>query len=177
MNKNTRKLVITALLVAVGLLLPFLTGQIPPIGSALSPLHIPVLLCGFVCGGFWGALCGFILPLLRSLLFTMPPMYPAAIAMAFEMATYGLVTGLMYKRTPKGIAGTLISLITAMLCGRVVWGIARYVLTFFGPSQFSVALFIAGAFADAIPGIILHIILIPIIVTALERANLISKED
>ena len=89
MNRKVRSLVLAAVCVALGLVLPFLTGQIPSIGSKLSPMHIPVLLCGFLCGWQYGLAAGFVLPLLRNLLFGMPPM-PVALIMAFEMATYGL---------------------------------------------------------------------------------------
>ena len=100
-----------------------LTGQIPQIGSMLLPMHIPVLLCGLVCGWQYGAVVGFVAPLLRSVLFGMPPMYPVAIAMAFELLTYGLVIGLVYRRlAKKGLAGVYAALLTAMAAGRLVWG-------------------------------------------------------
>ena len=93
-NQNTKKLAYAALFLALCLVLPMLTGQIPQIGSMLLPMHIPVLLCGLVCGWQYGAAVGFVAPLLRSVLFGMPPMYPVAIAMAFELLTYGLVIGI-----------------------------------------------------------------------------------
>ena len=98
--KTVKRLVYSALLLALALVLPFLTGQIPQIGSALSPMHIPVLLCGFVCGAPWGMAVGLIAPIMRSLLFQMPPMWPTAFAMAFELAAYGFATGLLYKLLP-----------------------------------------------------------------------------
>lgn len=84
------------------MVLPFLTGQIPKIGSALSPMHIPVLICGFACGGVYGAAVGFIAPFLRNLMFHMPPIL-TAVAMAVEMAVYGLVAGLLYKKLQKTV--------------------------------------------------------------------------
>ena len=114
---------------ALCLVLPMLTGQIPQIGSMLLPMHIPVLLCGLVCGWQYGAVVGFVAPLLRSVLFGMPPMYPVAIAMAFELLTYGLVIGLVYRRmAQKGAAGVYAALLTAMAAGRLVWGVAEVVL-------------------------------------------------
>ena len=121
MKKNTRKLVYSALCLALCLVLPFLIGQIPQIGQMLSPMHIPVLLCGFLCGWPWGLAVGFIAPLLRSVLFHMPAMYPGAISMAFELATYGAVSGLLYHLLPKKNGYIYVALIVAMLCGRVVW--------------------------------------------------------
>lgn len=84
-------LVLSALFLAIGFVLPFLTGQIPEVGSMLLPLHLPALICGFVCGWPWGLLVGFVLPIARSLLLGMPPLVPTALAMAFEMAGYGAV--------------------------------------------------------------------------------------
>lgn len=168
-----RKLAISAMFLALGLVLPFLTGQIPEVGSMLLPMHIPVLLCGMVTGGGWGLAVGAICPLLRSFLFSMPPPYPTALSMAFELAAYGFVSGILYQRLKdRGTAGIYISLVTAMLLGRVVWGITRWVMLAFG-TKFSIALFFAGAFTQAIPGIILQLVLIPLILVALKKAGLI----
>jgi len=71
---DTLRLTLAALFVALGLVLPFLTGQIPEIGSMLLPMHLPALLCGFVCGWPCGLAVGFVMPLLRSLIFGMPPL-------------------------------------------------------------------------------------------------------
>ena len=98
-NQSLKNLTLTAFFIALGIVLPFLTGQIPRFGSMLLPMHIPVFLCGLICGWPYGLAVGFILPLLRSLLFSMPPMYPVAIAMAFELATYGFVAGILYSRS------------------------------------------------------------------------------
>lgn len=174
-NNNVRTVVFAAAFLALALVLPFLTGQIPQIGSMLSPMHIPVLLCGFVCGWPWGLAVGAVAPLLRSVIFAMPPMYPTALCMAFELATYGIVAGLMYRALPKKKSNIYVSLIVAMIAGRLVWGAARFLCTGLDPSKFGFAAFWAGAFTGAIPGIILHILLIPLLVMALERAKLISK--
>ena len=99
MRKTTQKITLSAMFIAIGIVLPFFTGQIRQIGSMLLPMHLPVFLCGLICGWQYGAAAGFILPLLRSFLFGMPPMYPMAAAMSFELATYGLVAGLMYQRS------------------------------------------------------------------------------
>ncbi|MBQ1448278.1 MAG: ECF transporter S component [Erysipelotrichaceae bacterium] len=173
-TNSTRQIVLAAMFLALCMVLPFITGQIPAIGQALSPMHIPVLIAGFVCGPLWAAVIGFIAPLLRFALFGMPPIMPAGIAMAFELCTYGLVSGLVYKALPKNTANVYVTLIIAMLCGRVVWGIARYVLAFTTGNAFTFAAFIAGAFTTAIPGIILHLILIPVVVIALRKAKFID---
>jgi len=103
MQTKTTKLTLSGLFLALCLVLPLLTGQIPQIGSALSPMHIPVLLCGFVCGWPYGMAIGFIAPLLRGVIFGMPPIFPVGIAMAFELAAYGALAGLFYKILPKKI--------------------------------------------------------------------------
>ena len=129
MRKTTQKITLSAMFIAIGIVLPFFTGQIRQIGSMLLPMHLPVFLCGLICGWQYGAAVGFILPLLRSFLFGMPPMYPMAAAMSFELATYGLVAGLMYQRSHwKCILALYRSLITAMVAGRIVWGIAEIIL-------------------------------------------------
>ncbi len=175
MKKNSiRSMVLAAMCVAVGLFLPFLTGQIPEIGSRLSPMHIPILLCGFMCGWQYGLIAGFITPILRSLLFGMPPMIPMAVSMAFELAAYGLLTGILYRALPKKPAFVYVTLIVSMLLGRVVWGVASMIIYGATGGAFTFAAFIAGGFTKAIPGIILHIAIIPPIVLALKKAKVIS---
>ena len=169
---HIRKMTYSALFLAIAMVLPFLTGQIPQIGSMLSPMHIPVLLCGFTCGWPWGLVVGFISPLLRSVLFGMPAMFPGAVAMAFELAVYGCMSGLLYHLLPKKKWIIYLVLIISMIAGRIVWGIARLILAGLSGSSFTWQLFIAGAFTKAIPGIILHIIIVPILVIAIEKAGL-----
>ena len=167
------RLTYSALYLAIALVLPFLTGQIPQIGSMLCPMHIPALLCGFVCGWPWGLAVGFIAPLLRSALFGMPTMFPAAVAMAFELAAYGAVAGLLYRVLPKRTGCIYVALIAAMVAGRLVWGVARYLLAGLAHSTFTPSLFLAGAVTTALPGILLHIVLIPVLVMAMQKARLI----
>lgn len=170
-----KRLVFSAMFLALALVLPFLTGQIPQIGSALSPMHIPVLLCGFICGWPWGLGVGFIAPLLRNLLFGMPPV-PYNISMAFELAVYGLLTGILYRVLPKKVPYIYVSLILSMIGGRIVWGVASYIIAGVRGTEFGLAAFWAGAVVNAIPGIILHIALIPPLVAAMKRARLMLNE-
>lgn len=170
-SKKTKllRLVLSALFLATALLLPFLTGQIAQIGNALCPMHIPVLLCGFFCGPWYAAIVGFIAPLLRFMLFSMPAIFPNGLAMAFELAAYGIVCGLLYRLLPKKKYCIYISLISAMIAGRIVWGVVRVILYGLGRSPFGWAAFFAGAFTNAIPGIILQLILIPVLVITLGK--------
>ncbi|MBE5888014.1 MAG: ECF transporter S component [Lachnospiraceae bacterium] len=170
MKKNDiKKLTLSAMFLALALVMPFLTGQIPQIGAMLCPMHIPVLLCGFFCGGPWGLLVGFVAPVLRSIIFGMPPMFPKAICMAFELATYGLVSGLLHKVLPKKKWTVYVSLILAMIAGRVVWGLAMLICMGFDVTKFGASAFISGALLNAIPGIIVQLVLIPILVIVLEK--------
>ena len=172
MNERNRKLTYSAMYLAIALVLPFLTGQIPEIGSMLSPMHIPVLLCGFVCGPGCGAVVGAVAPLLRSVIFGMPKMYPSAVGMAFELAAYGLFSGILYRKLPRKTWSVYASLLLAMIGGRLVWGAARYALAGLSGSTFPFSAFLAGAVTGAVPGIVLHIILIPVLVLVLEKAKL-----
>lgn len=168
---DVKTLVLSALFLALALVLPFLTGQIPEIGSMLCPMHIPVLLCGFFCGWPWGLAVGFIAPLLRSLLFGMPPMFPVAVSMAFELATYGSISGLLYRKLPQNKLSVYISLLTAMIAGRLVWGLVRFLCAGLDFSAFGLNAFWSGAVATAIPGIVVQILLIPVLVISLKKYN------
>ncbi len=161
---HLQKLTITALFLAMAFVLPFLTGQVPEIGATLCPLHIPVLLCGFFCGGPWGAALGLIAPLLRSLILGMPPMFPTAVCMAAELATYGAVAGWMHRFLPRRKPYIYLSLITAMLLGRLVWGATMMLCLGMQARSFTWAAFWAGAVTNAIPAVILQIVLIPVLV-------------
>lgn len=169
--KQTKKLIISAFFMALGIVLPFLTGQIQQIGNMLLPMHIPILLCGFICGWQCGLAVGLITPILRSFLFGMPMLMPTAAAMSVELSVYGLVTGILYKKLPKKAPYLYVSLLCAMVAGRIVWGIVCIPLYGMAGNAFSAQLFLAGALLNAIPGIILQIVLIPIIMMALVRAG------
>ena len=175
MHRNQiRRLTLTAMFIALGYLLPFLTGQIPQFGAMLSPMHIPALLCGFVCGWQYGLVAGAIMPLLRSATLGMPPMFPNAVAMAFELAAYGCAAGLLYRALPKHIAFVYVTLVLSMLIGRAVWGLASAVLMMGTENAFTTQAFLAGAFVNAWPGILLHILVIPPVVLGLRRAKLMD---
>ncbi len=169
MKSNVGKMTAAGLCLALALMLPFLTGQIPQIGGMLCPMHLPVLICGFLCGGAWGLSVGAVAPLLRNLLFGMPPLYPVGLSMAVELATYGLICGLLYPKMKKlGLKGTYITLITAMILGRIVWAAAR-ILMLAGGVGFTFSIFLMDGFINAIPGIIVQLIVIPVLVAAVEK--------
>ncbi|MBD5511296.1 MAG: ECF transporter S component [Lachnospiraceae bacterium] len=172
-KKQLKTMVLAAMLLAVGIVLPFFTGQIPQIGNMLLPMHLPVLVCGLICGWQYGGIVGFILPLLRYVLFTTPPM-PNGIAMAFELAAYGAIVGFLYNRSRwQCIVSLYRSLIIAMIGGRIVWGAVRVVMLGVMGNAFSWKMFMAGAFLNAIPGIILQLIFIPALMLVLNRTGLV----
>ena len=173
LHRFVKRLVYASLCLALALVLPFLTGQIPTVGSALCPMHIPVLLCGYLCGGPWAALVGFAAPPLRYFLFSMPP-FPTNAAMAVELAAYGLFSGILYRKLPKSRGNLYLSLISSMVLGRLCWAAARALLSEAFGSPLTFPIFLASAFTNAIPGIICHIILIPLLVMALKKANILE---
>ena len=170
-RSRTHQLVLAALFLALAFVLPMITGHVPQIGNMLCPMHFPVLLAGFVLGGPWGLALGFIAPLLRSVLFGMPPMYPIAISMAFELATYGLVSGLVWHRVKHTLPMMYAALVSAMVAGRLVWGAGRFVLAGLSGTAFPFSAFLSGALLTAVPGIIAQLILIPLILSALQKAK------
>ena len=159
-----RNIALSALFLALAYVLPFLTGQIPQIGSMLCPMHIPVLLCGFFCGWGYGLAVGAIAPLFRSLTLGMPLLFPSATCMAFELAAYGAIAGLMHRLLPRKKPYIFVSLLTAMIAGRLIWGCAMMVCLGIGGNTFTLSAFLSGALLNAIPGIILQMILIPLII-------------
>lgn len=168
--KSTYKLVLSAMFLTVGIILPFFTGQIPQIGNLLLPMHFIVFLCTYICGWQYGTAIGFILPLLRSFMIGAPVLYPTAIAMSLELCVYGLVAGVIYQTAKhRNVFMVYASMITSMICGRAVWGLAELFLLRIKSEIFSFEMFILAAFINALPGILLQLILIPAIVSILNR--------
>ena len=174
MAVSAKHMVLAAFFLALGIIMPFLTGQIPGIGNMLLPMHIPVLVCGYVCGWQWGLAVGFLVPLLPGALFGMPPMMPTAAAMAFELAAYGAVTGILNRVLPDKEAFVYVSLAGAMIAGRLVWGIVSIPLYGVAGKAFSWQIFMGGALLNAVPGIILQLVLIPVIIMSLKRAKVME---
>lgn len=178
-NIRIQKLVLTALFFAIGLILPFITGQIPQIGQMLLPMHLPVFLCSLIVGWPYGLAIGFLLPLVRSLLFLMPPLYPTAVSMAFELAAYGFFAGFIYnkllalnnKKINKTVA-LFIALIASMLIGRVVMGIVNLNLYGFKGDEYTFSFFLSQAFLTAFPGIVMQLVLIPAIMLSIKRTGI-----
>lgn len=176
---QTKKICLAAMFLVLGWILPVITGKIPEIGKMLLPMHIPVMLCGFLLGKWYGLSIGLITPITRAFFFSAPPLYPDALCMMFELATYGFVCGLMIKLFTKKLKwkywiGVILSLILAMLIGRVIWAFARMMCGLFDHKYFTFQLFLAGGFIKAWPGILAQFILIPLILTVLNKMNVIQ---
>ena len=169
MISKINRLVYASLFLALALVLPFLTGQIPQIGAMMTPMHFPVLLCGFLCGWQWGIAVGFAAPLLRSVLFGMPVMYPMAVCMALELATYAAVAGMLYRVFPQKRRFLYVSLIISMILGRLVWGLARFLCAGLDISTFGLSAFWTGAVAMSVPGILLQLLIVPALVIVSEK--------
>lgn len=167
-----KKSIITAVCIALCVVLPQAFHAIPNAGSIYCPMHIPVLLCGLICGWQYGLLCGIAGPLVSALITGMPP---AAVlpGMLVECAAYGALTGLMMQlvHTKKVYPDLYISLLAAMLGGRIISGIAKALI--FSAGSYSMTAWVTGSFVTSLPGIIVHLVLIPSIVYALMKAKLI----
>ncbi len=168
-----KKISICAMCVALCYVLPVAFHAIG-LGSMLSPMHIPVLLCGLVCGGLYGGICGILGPILSSLLSGMPPMIMLT-RMIPELFAYGLTAGICmrYIKAGSNLADTCISLITAMLAGRIVGGIASVIFYTVTTGTYSISLWFASYFAEALPGIVAHLVLVPLLVLTLQKAKVI----
>lgn len=169
---KTKNIVTAGICLALCLVLPFVTGQIPEIGNMLCPMHLPVLLCGLVCGWGYGAIVGAIAPLLRFLLFGRPILFPTGFSMCIELAAYGLIVGLLYSRLHAKMYHIYIALIGAMLGGRFAWGLVRWMMAMGFGVEFSWKIFVAEGFITAVPGMVSQLILIPVLVLALSKAGI-----
>lgn len=173
---SVQKLVYAALCLALAIVLPFLTGQIKDFSKIFSPMHLPVMLCGLLCSWQYGLAVGLIAPILRSLCFGMPVMFPDAVCMAAELGTYGLITGLGRKILPKKIGYTYITLVFAMLCGRLILCLAKLAVAGLTDGSFALAMFWSSSVLKTVPGMILQLVLLPLILLALDKAGLTPKD-
>ena len=181
--KKTRKMIVcmsyAALCVALAFLLPFITGNNRQLGNMLSLMHIPVFLCGLICGPVWGGVVGFVSPLLRTLLVGMPPFPAVAVPMAFELLAYGIISGVFNRFVFKKLKypiGLYLSLIVAMILGRLVGGGVQFIMAGINNTTYSFGAMWTAYFATALPGIALHIVVVPLLVMALRRAKLTIEE-
>lgn len=162
-------LIIAALCLALAYVLPFLTGQIRVVGKMLCPMHIPVMLCGFLCGPWWGVAVGFIAPILRSITLGMPPLMPTGIAMCAELMGYGFTTGLLARLFPRKIGYSYLNLLLAMIVGRILLAIAEFTLAGLQNSSYSFETFLNATVISSLPGVALQLLLIPPLVKLIQK--------
>lgn len=170
-KKQIYNLVVAALCVALGVVLPIAVHGVPNAGSVLLPMHIPVLLCGLLCGPVYGLACGVLAPLMSSLITAMPgPAYLPS--MICELAVYGVIAGLLivFVHTKSKTADIYISLVGAMIAGRIIYGVVNALI--FRAGEYSMTIWLTASFVTALPGIIIQLILLPLIVLGLRRAKL-----
>lgn len=173
MHQNTtRRLTYAALMLALGILIPMVFHTFQISGGIFLPMHLPILLCGFLCGPQFGALCGLVVPLVSSLFTGMPPMYPTAVAMALELLTYGLVTGLLRKK-----CNVYVTLLIAMLAGRAVSGCANLVLMGLAGNSYTLSAFLTASFVTALPGIVIQIVVVPLVIIVMKKAGLTDLNE
>lgn len=171
---STRRLILAALCVSLGVVLPLAFHSVANAGSILLPMHIPVLLCGLICGWPFGLACGILTPLLSSLITGMPPMAFLP-SMLVELAVYGLVSGLLMRaiKTKKLALDLYLSLLGAMLAGRLVFGLLNALI--FRAGSYTLPAWISAAFITALPGIAIQLLVLPALILALKQSRLLSE--
>lgn len=172
-----KKLCICAICIALCYVLPVVLHPLG-LGQTLSPMHVPVLICGLICGPVFGAFCGILGPILSSFLGGMPPMIALA-SMIPELVTYGVFSGILMRsvRTKSLLANVHLSLIPTMILGRLVGALSKalfYFIGVFGVSAFSLREVASAYFVATIPGIIVHLIFIPLLIVTLKEEKLIK---
>ena len=171
---NIKKAIITAVCISMCVVLPMAFHSIPMGGRIFLPIHIPVLICGLICGWPFGLLCGLAGPLLSYLLTSMPSIGDLP-SMMVELAIYGVTAALMLKfvHTKKVFADLYISLLTAMLLGRLVTGVVRTYI--FAPGSYTMAIWASAYFVESFPGMVIQVVLVPLVVVSLMNARLIPN--
>ncbi len=173
---KTQKLVLTGIFIAIGLILPMLTGMIPGIGMALLPMHLPIFICAYVCGSKYAGLAGIITPLLKVAIWGVPPLMPIGIAMSLELMVYGVVAGAIFWKMKKTLFAAYVGLIIAMVLGRVTWGIAMFAMLGINGQAFTMDAFLSGVLLTSIPGIVIQLLFVPVLgVTLVNRMKATSK--
>lgn len=172
MNSQAKNLVSAGMLVATGLILPMVFHTFAMGGQVFLPMHIPVLLGGFLLSPLWAALVGMLVPIISSIATGMPPLFPTALQMFFELAVYGFVVAYLYQKLRLAIYPSLIG---GMLAGRTIAGLVNYVLlTHFLAQAFSPSAFVTAMFVTSLPGILIQLVMIPIMVKLLKTANVLA---
>lgn len=176
---NTKRLCFSAIMLAVGIILPMAFHAIPDGGTIFAPMHLPVFITGFLCGPMYGAIVGLVCPLM-SCLFTGMPSVAFLPNMMAELLVYGTASGIFFRiiKTGKIIPDVVITLVCSMLLGRIVGGFVAYLL-FLGGTRpsFSLPMVLTGYFVTCLPAIVIQILLIPTVVTIAKKYRFIRDSD
>ncbi|MDU1538077.1 MAG: ECF transporter S component [Paeniclostridium sordellii] len=168
---KSKKIVLSAIFIAFGIIMPMIFHTVNLAGTIFLPVHIPVLIAGFLLGPTFGALVGIITPILSGLMTGMPPIIPMMPIMTFELCAYGFLTGILFDKTQN----IYLSLITAMIGGRLFAVVGAFLVSLTIALQVSHLIFIFGNISKAIPGILIQLIFIPILIKYLEKNHEIKK--
>lgn len=175
LSGEVKKISLAGLFVAIGIILPVVLGSVAPeVGSVISPMHIPVLLCGYICGKKYGAVVGVSLPFIKIMVYGVPPLH-VVIPMAIELAGYGFFAGYFNEKMGDSIKGIYKSLTCSMVIGRILYGVAKYIVYSYGlfgfaGGKYTLLMFLmSGAVLGGIPAIISHLIVIPCILQAVKK--------
>lgn len=175
MKNSTKQLVTSGIFVAIGLILPMVFHGMGGAGPVFLPMHIPVIMAGFFLSAPYALLVGIVTPILSALLTGMPPMFPVLPYMLVELAIYGVVTSLLSRKYKLNV---YVSLIGAMICGRIASGMMVWILaTFFMVGLPSPFLFIKGAVVTGIPGILIQLVFIPLVVIGVNKHTAVHRMD
>ena len=166
---RTHGIGLAGIVIGMGRLFPIMFNMIGMTGSVFLPMHIPVMLAGIVCGAFYGMTAGIVVPFISSFISGTPAIYPVAVYMAFELAAYGILCGLLSRRL-----GIILTLAISMIGGRLVLAVAQLILLGAAGRQFTLEGFITASFITAVPGIILQFVAVPVIVRALRKNRMIQ---
>lgn len=178
MSKNTNlimaRVICSATFLLLAILLPFLTSKLPAVGLWEMSMQFSVILCGFVCGPVWGMAVGAIAPILRYFIFGSPDLMPEGLVMAFQLLTFGFLAGLLYRKLEKNLFYIYVSLVTAMVGGRIVWAIVMFILILAGAASGSIGFSLVWnqTVVNSLAGIIIQLVAIPAIVTVLKNNRL-----
>ena len=157
---KTKKMILSALFIAMGLILPTIFHTVNLSGSVFSPMHLPVMIGGFLLGPSYGAIIGFITPVLSSILTGMPPLMPIMPMMALELLGYGFMTGLLFRKTKKIYVSLIISIVFGRLCSMV----GAFILSLTLAPQISPIPYVVSGIVNGLPGIAIQLIVVPTLV-------------
>jgi hypothetical protein len=172
-NNSVREMVMSGLFITMGLVFP-VVFHFFGLGSTFLPMHILVLLAGFMLSMPYAVAVGAITPFISSIITGMPPIFPIMPYMVFELATYAALASILSRKMR---LNAYVALIGSMIAGRIVAGVVVGIMVLlFGVKLSSPFIFIGSAVVTGIPGIIIQLVFVPPMTILLKRTNLIGNE-